>query len=361
MTSKLLKYDSKGKIREWSAEVVGADGRYEVTHGTQGGKLITDVTYAEAMNAGRSNATSPLQQAEAEVRALYVKKVARDGYKANLSDEAKFIAPMLARDYSKLKHQVKTNELMYLSPKLDGLRCIWNRETKTLVSRKGTTYSIPHIEALLQDTEYHLDGELYIHGHPLNEIVSAARKPNDLTPDLQYHVFDIVDPREFHLRELHYERTVRNIQSPYIQAVPQVVRTSVSEIQECHDLFVQQGYEGVMIRLPEHSYEVGVRSKSLYKYKEFEEAEFTIVDVKEGKDGGAVIGCSLSKETVITLLLLNTPADFYVRCRGTDAYRAQQLATRATLLGKHLTVRYQTLTPYGIPQFPVGIAVRDYE
>ena len=44
---------------------------------------------------------------------------------------------------------------------------------------------------------------------------------------------------------------------------------------------------------------------------------------------------------------------------GTDA---EQFARHgAEYVGKKLTVRYQELTDDGIPRFPVGIAIRDYE
>jgi DNA ligase-1 len=37
------------------------------------------------------------------------------------------------------------------------------------------------------------------------------------------------------------------------------------------------------------------------------------------------------------------------------------LRRAAELIGKRLTVRYQELTDGGVPRFPVGVAVRDYE
>jgi DNA ligase-1 len=87
----------------------------------------------------------------------------------------------------------------------------------------------------------------------------------------------------------------------------------------------------------------------LFKYKEFEEAEFPIVDLKPDKDGGAVLICH------------NHGAKFRVRCRGTNEHRAKQLADKDLLIGKWVTVRYQTMTPFGVPQFPVGITLRNYE
>jgi DNA ligase-1 len=344
----LKKLDSKNKVRVWYAEAV--NDQIVVTHGLEGGQLITESTTAVPKNVGRSNATSAEQQAEVEVKALYAKKLDRDGYKENLADSAKFIAPMLARDYSKLAHQVPDKDL-YVSAKLDGVRCTWDPARKTLVSRKGLTYSVPHIESALQDCKLPLDGELYLHGYPLNEIVSAVKKPNDLSPNLEYRVFDMITDNTFDIRLFLYDTEVRRINNPKIVAVAQFLRPK-SFIQDLHDKFVRDGYEGAMIRDPDFPYEIGIRSKSLFKYKEFEEAEYLVTSVSEDKEGGAVLGCSISK----------TPdVDFSVRCRGTDQYRAWQLAHADEIIGQLVTVRYQTLTPFNIPQFPVGIALRNYE
>jgi DNA ligase-1 len=37
------------------------------------------------------------------------------------------------------------------------------------------------------------------------------------------------------------------------------------------------------------------------------------------------------------------------------------LSKPKSVIGKLLTVRYQGLTNGGVPRFPVGVAVRDYE
>lgn len=341
----LYKIDSKGKTRVWIANVVG--DTIVVHHGIDGGQLIEETTVCTSKNVGRSNATSPEQQAIAEGLALWTKKLERDGYKEDLNDQAKFVAPMLARDYSKLAHQVP-NQQLFLSPKLDGVRCIWDPSRKVLVSRKGLTYNVGHIQDALSDVDEMLDGEIYLHGYPLNEIISGVKKPNELTPLLEFHVFDHVSDKNFDIRDSQLKFIVRDIGSKYVKLVDQVVRGK-DQIQDVHNLYVAQGYEGVMIRVPEYPYEVGTRSKSLYKFKEFEEAEFPITAVEPDKDGGAVLVCH------------NHGVEFRVRCRGTNEQRARQLELKDLLIGKWVTVRYQTMTPFGSPQFPVGITIRDYE
>ena len=50
-----------------------------------------------------------------------------------------------------------------------------------------------------------------------------------------------------------------------------------------------------------------------------------------------------------------------MRCKGTDEQRREQWTNWKQYLGKMLTVKYQYLSDDGVPIFPVGITVRDYE
>jgi len=52
---------------------------------------------------------------------------------------------------------------------------------------------------------------------------------------------------------------------------------------------------------------------------------------------------------------------FKCRPKGTQADRRDKYRNRQKYFGKMLTVKYQELTNDGIPRFPVGIAIRDYE
>lgn len=337
----VFKKDSRGNVRVWEAHTLDW-GRFEVNHGMLNGKMQSEVTQCYPKNVGRANATTEGQQAELEVAALYEKKVSRDGYKYNLDDEDALIAPMLALDYSKVPHRVPDDQDLYLSRKLDGLRCIWI-QGKGLQSRKGKFYDIPHIAEALKDVSEKLDGEIYLHGYPLNQIVSAAKKTNALTPLLEFHVFDVIRPQYFSVRSQAYADVVTQVGNPCIKYVAQFIRRK-SEINDSHDLFIREGFEGAMIRLNDFAYEHS-RSASLFKYKEFEESEYVVLGVREDKEGGAVMQCD----------------GFSVRCRGTDAERRYQALNPDKFIGKLLTVRYKVLSEFGKPIPPVGICFRDYE
>jgi ATP-dependent DNA ligase len=164
---------------------------------------------------------------------------------------------------------------------------------------------------------------------------------------LQFHVFDYFDLNNlgepFETRIEHLEMF-----SKLVKIVPTFKVESKKSVQEWHDKFAAQGHEGIMIRHMKSAYSLNARSSHLLKYKAFQTAEYTITGATEGKgpDAGTVIWeCG----------------SFHVRPKGTREQRAQWFRNKNKYIGKKLTVQFQNLTTDGIPRFPVGIAIRDYE
>jgi DNA ligase-1 len=336
----LYKTDSKGKTRVWNIAVNGDS--YTVTHGLIDGKQQTETTQCTAKNIGRANETTPTQQALLETKALHTKQLERAGYKLSLDDQLAYVQPMLARDYRKVPHQITDTDKLILSPKLDGVRAIWIPEKGKFQSRKGTFYNVPHLEQSMNGCNVMLDGELFLHGKPLNQIIGATKKANDLTTQLQFHVFDCVD------NELHTSERLELIgiylnENPRdgVALVQQLAGTK-ADIKPTHDRFVSEGFEGLMIRR-EGAYLQGQRPASLYKFKEFEESEFSVIGVEIDKDGGGTLQCD----------------GFNVRMRGADSERKHIAENPHEYVGKLVTVRYFAMTEFNKPQFPVGVAIRD--
>jgi hypothetical protein len=169
----LYKYTSKGQVQQWSISVEGDS--FRTTEGIVGGKLTTSQpTVCKGKNIGKSNETSPEEQAIREATAKWQKKL-DSGYNEVLTAEAKFFSPMLAHkleDHEKLLFTVPT----YVQPKLDGLRCISSHDGR-LSSRNGKPYlALPHLAQRCAT----LDGELYNHEFhdDFNKIVSLCKQVN---------------------------------------------------------------------------------------------------------------------------------------------------------------------------------------
>jgi DNA ligase-1 len=345
----LYKQDKNGTIREWY--VVTMQDTIMVNFGVEGGETQRKHTYAKPKNVGRANATTADEQAKLEAKAKWTKQIEREGYclKEDLGKESPYIKPMLALDATKVIHRVDWSKALG-SPKLDGVRTIWRPDLQKLQSRKGTFYEAPqHIIEQLKDVTHPLDGELYIHGVPLNELVGAARKANPLTEQLQFHAFDVAVPdlcftaRHRLLSDLFYDGDLWEKPNVCI-----VNYEKITDHIELHNQYVEAGYEGLMIRHWDSEYDFGGRSPGLFKFKMFKEDEFKIIGMVVDADGGAVLKMVTEAGDV-----------FGSRPRGTLEYRSGLL--QGLCAGKMATVRYfaMTSTDNPVPQFPVVVAIGD--
>lgn len=361
----LYKKDSTGKIRIWAMEIDGA--RYRTASGIPGGKtVVSDYTTAVGKNIGKANETTPEQQAELEVEAEYTKKL-KTGYHRNKADvdNVGYVKPMLAEKWD--DRLIIGHQAMFVQPKFDGFRCIATKDG--LFSRKGEKFvSCPHIEAVLAPVFAHLpnlqlDGELYNHElkDDFNKIASLVRKQNPSPEQLaetekmvQFHVYDVVDTSN------KFSDRLKGLAEKVFDAFPEIekflkrVETYAIETKEAMDelygRFIEQGYEGQMVRLDGH-YQ-NKRSKYLMKRKEFQDEEFEIVAVEEG------LGNRSGMAGRVTLKLPDGRT-FGAGIKGGLDYNRKLWQEKDTLPGKLGTVEFFALTPDGIPRFPVFKAVRE--
>jgi len=246
------------------------------------------------------------------------------------------ILPMLANKWEEREKYI--TEPFYVQPKLDGVRLLVSN--KGCFSRTGKpVQGVEHLARGLKDGEY-LDGECYAPDKTFEEITSLFKtNPRDL----EFHVFDYFDLKH---PNLSFEERKKRV------TVETFLVKKKTDVKGYHDLFVNQGYEGIMIREASSIYEIGKRSNYLLKYKAFQTEEYPIIDVKEGtgrEKGTAIWVCRVGEHT------------FSAKPEGTIEVRRRFLEEKEKYIGKPLTVRFQNLTALGVPRFPVGVIVREYE
>ena len=367
----LYKMDSKGKIRVLTVSY-GSDERgsfYEQEHGLLDGKLQTSRTYVAGKNAGKANATTDEEQAEKEAESKRAKKRDRGGYSESIPED-KPMMPMLAQSHDKYGHKIKYPA--YVQPKLDGLRCFIHvdGENVTLKSRTGKEFtSLGHIADAVRELvsvmgksvgSFILDGELYNHQfkEDFQGLVSAIKrdKPSENTHLVEFHCYDYVaEDRDFKDRidELyHMDQWLSEVTT--IQIVQTFSVENLDEVVEQNSLWLEDGYEGSMIRNSKGGYQPNRRSPDLQKYKSFMDAEFEIVGAVENK--GKMEGqCTF---TCVT----KDGAEFGCKPMGDESQREQYWTDfqAGKLTGKMLTVKFfeWTTSENPVPRFPVGICVR---
>lgn len=350
--------DSKGNIRVWWMEREGS--RYRTASGIHGGAITySGWNQCFAKNIGKKNETSAEQQAILEIEAQYKKKLARKYYE-NKEDAAgtKYIAPMLAISYKDYK---KRNFPVYVQPKLDGIRAVVTKDG--IFSREGKPLlGVRHISAILEDffqvyPEIILDGEMYNHElkDDFNSLTSWVKKESEHSHKIQFHVYDIINEEmPFSARTMLLAQFMRNLSHPWVYMVQTHLVMDEDQLDTIYARFLEDRYEGQMIRIPSGLYE-GKRSKNLIKRKEFQDAEFPVVAIEEGKGNWA----GMAKRVVCRLPDGRT---FEAGLRGTQDENRQLLARWiAEHKPKFATIRFQNLTPDGIPRFGVAVAFYDDE
>ena len=244
----------------------------------------------------------------------------------------------------------------FAQPKLDGIRCIADGDTWSRTRKRIT--SIPHIQEalILAGSGVVFDGELYNHDlrDDFEKIVSAVRKdePSPESESVQYHVYDIIGEGTFRERIERLAKYVDYINDPRIQFVETVIVNNEAELIEYLSKCLARGYEGCMVRNADSTYEEDKRSYNLMKLKEFEDDEFEVTDVKEGRgkmSGLAIFTCKVDSGT------------FDVKMEGSMENLRQYIEYPELAIGRFLTVRYQGFGVHGKPRFPVGKTFRDYE
>lgn len=376
----LYKRTSTGKIQMWQIGLEAGVTPYGANsptviytiYGQVDGKLQrAEDTITEGKNIGKANETTVLDQAIAEAKSQWEKKV-KKGYVQNLEDaeQGKIdtnmitggIEPMLAYKYEDQGHKIKFPALV--QPKLDGHRCvaIYQNGTCTLWSRtRKAITGLPHVQRAVEEMLSHvnfdepiiLDGELYNHDYhdKFEQLTSFIRSatPKPGAEVVQYWVYDVIVDKPMSERAemldllmAHQNKTVIPVQAE--EAV------DTDTMMEIFFIYLDNGFEGLMVRNTNGMYK-NKRSYDLQKVKVMQDAEFEIVDITEGRGkmaGKAMFNCVTAEGK-----------PFRVKMKGSLDSLAHYLDHKDDYIGRELTVKYQNLSADGIPRFPIGERIRE--
>lgn len=364
----LFKKNANNKTNQWKIFVDGSC--YWSEFGQVGGKFNrSKKVFCNGKNKGRSNETSDEEQAILEATSVWNRKIEREGYVLNvdeLADGNNPKQPMLAKVYDG-----KYRECMkYIQPKLDGVRCnisLAKGEVCSMSRHNVRFYSTRHIEKELVDffnefSDVHLDGELYNHKlhDNFSKIVSLVKKSkisdderNEIESNIKFYVYDLwLDGNEdipFSERNKLINERLHNFENIII--VPTYKICNADEIECYYKQFVEDGYEGAIIRLDapyEHK-----RSKNLLKYKKFQDDEFLILDICHGRNNTIAESCKI---------LLKNGKECNATLAFSDEVCNEIMENKEKYIGKLATVCYFGMTSDGYLRFPVIKEIdRNYE
>lgn len=262
-----------------------------------------------------------------------------------------------------------------IQPKLDGIRCV--AISGVAYSRKMKPIPNQFIQKFFVDNNLHgLDGELMVHGD-FNKVQSAIMS-QDGEPNFYYAVYDYWDSDlPYSGRASLYVNKVLELRQPErVKNVQSIVVSNPQSVEEELQRFIDQGYEGGMLRKPNGKYKQGrstFKEGYLLKLKRFLDDEAVIIgfeekmtntNTKEVDERGYTKRSSKKEGLVPANTLGSLQVDwngviFNIGSGFNDEQRKEIWDNKDKYLGKLVTFRYQELSSYGVPRFPTFKWVRE--
>ena len=393
---------STGKVQVWcgttNQDVV------KVTYGVKGGKMQTKEYKAVAKNVGRANATTPEQQAEIELKALYEAQVTNKHY--HYSEEEAIKASKDCRVPRKITNYKdrynKMSDVLLSSVKKDGSRgCVVDGVFYSKTGREETI-KVPHLAEAVKalGSFATFDAEVYAEGLTLQRIRSAWTKPvktdkdiikiardraidlsntnknlewdilkaidflgylpNEDAKKLKFFIFDIPtsgsETFEERVEMMHQLEEViedKGLSDCFSFLYP-ILTKSHEDRMHLLGKVCAEGSEGLVHYEPKGVYEFGKRSTNVAKSKPRYDSECKVVDVTEDKSGEGVLHCVACDK------LNNVKFKCKMKVTRRDGKRYERdYATMCNLIGKWVTFSYVSLSVSGTPLKPVAEEERE--
>lgn len=287
--------------------------------------------------------------------------------------------PMLAHIFEDKRWQ---GGPCWLQPKFNGVRALY--QNGHFQSREELPWNVGVLEHLAEplklmfDNKTILDGELYVHGWPLQRINGAVainrKEPIPDTLEVGYYVFDQVKfDCPFFLRFDEVCKVIREINHPKVFAATTTQPPTHPWVESFYANMVHAGFEGIMYRIGFCPYTTPKQPKEhekgflsdknnrvwhLLKRKDWQDGEFECIGVEEGE--GKRIGMvgafvCLTKARSATECRYFEPRRFNVGSGLTDSEAKHYFDNPPT--GRMIKVKFLTYTNDGIPFNPTVEAV----
>lgn len=339
----------------WTIESEGNILRIEHATALDGAK-VCHTEKVEVNQSGRSLE----EQIELRIKSR-VNRMKDRGYKTSIeaakrssnTNQLGLVRPMLAKSIDKVK--IKSTENAVLQLKLDGHRCMITKlgGSVTAYSRQGKV--IDSIDRILKIMDLHLpegctvDGELYIHGLPLQTIGSYIKRKQSGTDKLVFMMYDIVSDQSYTDRHAELMSIFGGHQYDNIGVLGYTPYRDEAHMMERLSHVISKGYEGLMLKLDNAPYKEGARSSHLLKVKKFMDQEFTVKSIATSPDGWGICTCDVSDEGL----------QFDVLAPGTHNEKRVVADNPDKYIGKKLTVQFANFTLDGKPFQPVALRWRE--
>ena len=336
MKTYLLGKANTGKFRfvivEWDEEWKEPEHAFLITrkYGQTGGKVTeSPKTWIEKGKAGRTHREQATLQFNSFVKGYkdkgyievpvdpntYTEEQCNELFGEVKTNQYGVIKPQLAKQADKVTNKKIFEKEWLISRKLDGVKALfyWDGKEVHTASRGGEHYDYatvhlrenPSLIAFFKaNPTVILDGELFKRFKTLQQISGAARmEKNAYDCDwLQYWVYDCYDTAnsgmvaedryKFLINELNHKFEILVYSSIADDTLEDSIRILEHEhvsgwdnMNNLHDKWVAEGFEGAVITDPTKPYKPGSRCNNLIKIKHYQSEDFKVIGYKLGLRG----------------------------------------------------------------------------
>lgn len=382
---------STGKFRWWQIEcdeeyVEGQGFCIQRSYGQVGGKI----TYGPPIYILQGKATrTARQQMELQFKSE-LKKQLDKGYKITNKHPNEYtleelqeiygdvkmragatVKPMLAKQEKDIKNRKIFDKDWYISRKVNGVRCLiyFDGINIKTSSRGATNYDLAIIHIIdhpllkkffKNHPDAILDGEIFKMSFTLNRISGICRTQSTVEDgkNLEFYWYDIVDleksftdrwqlmnewSKELELTEFDPWRELDE-EILHVQFLPQELVSGFDNMKKLHDRWVQDGWEGAVIRNPDSVYKPGSRGNDWIKIKAYLDDTYKIIDYQLGLRGS---------EDMVFICEMKDGRTFNAMPIGSREIKEEYIENFEIKYKNQLgDCKYFELSPYGIPQQP---------
>ncbi len=229
-----------------------------------------------------------------------------------------------------------------MSEKLDGIRAYWSG-TK-LLSRSGKEINAPSWFTK-EYPPFEIDGELWTKRGDFENISSIVRDktPSTKWKEIKHYIFEVPNALGGLLKRL---EKLKPYESDIIKKIPQIEVRNQKELYKFLKEIESKKGEGVVVRDPKAHY-IDRRTSKALKVKRFIDSECIVVGYTKGKgkftNMVGALKCQMPNGTLFKI--------------GTGL--SNKIRQNPPSIGEKITFKYQNLTKYGKPRFPVFMRVRE--
>jgi hypothetical protein len=350
----------EGKILTW--EIWSEGNEIFMAHGVLGGAMTMEREVVPHGLASRTLEEQILTRINSRTNkkkdAGYVDNIL-DAEREDRTNALGYKRPAKCKAFNEKSGIVKFPGYVGIQKKFNGHHACVINDGGNLVMYSSNGKIIDTLPELLEGMKIPLgatiEGELYHHGTPLQTISSWVKRRQEDSDKIEFLIYDTDFYPDGKIDYMERYEFLKSIElNPRCKIDETVFVCGEFDVEPLLENSIENGYEGLVLRLEGYGHESGVRSSGLIKVKprHFEnfrvDDEFLVIDILPSVDGWARLKCETEEGK-----------KFLVSCHGDMSYKTHVMENKDHFIGKHIRIEFESYTKDKIPFHPIASEWRE--